>query len=73
MLLWSFGVSLSGILGKMIDIGLIACVLFAVFTFGKCKGYSEGQLNGYFVGYESFYEKAYFHLRDSLDYERLSN
>lgn len=58
-------------LGRIIDVFLIGVVLYACFTFGKCRGYfmgyTDGQINGYMVGYESFYEKAFFNLRDSID------
>ena len=62
-----FGISLLNILGKIIDLLLVLSILYAVFVFGKCRGYSDGQINGYLMGYESFYQKAYFHLVDSLN------
>lgn len=62
-------------MGRFFDVLLIVVVLYACFTFGKCKGYftgyTDGQIAGYMVGYESFYQKAFFHLRDSLDAQKL--
>ena len=45
-------------IGKIIDVALILVVLYAIFTFGKCSGYftgyTDGQIQGYMIGYDSF-------------------
>lgn len=46
-----------GLWGKLLDACLIVALFYAVFVFGKCKGYSEGQIQGYMIGYESFIKK----------------
>ena len=59
-------------MAKIWDLLLILCVLFfVIFKLGAIysgpKNFHDGALRGYMVGYDSFYEKAFFSVKDSLD------
>lgn len=58
--------------GKVVDIALIVCVavvaLYTAHLFGQQKGYTEGQIRGYWLGWDAFYEDRYNSLRDSVDF-----
>jgi len=52
--------------GKTIDILLVLCLGYAIYTFGRFIGDHDGYQLGYMHGYSSFWKDAYDHLRDSL-------
>ena len=56
--------------GKLIDLALIALpwLLSTAHTFGEQKGFTEGQIRGYWMGWDAVYEDMYYALRDSVNY-----
>lgn len=58
--------------GKLIDLALIVCLtvvaLYTAYTFGAQKGFTEGQIRGYWMGWDAVYEDMYYALRDSVNY-----
>lgn len=58
--------------GKLMDVvlvlALVVVALYTANTFGAQKGFTEGQIRGYWMGWDAVYEDMYRALRDSVNY-----
>ena len=58
--------------GRFFDIllvlALVVVALYTAHTFGEQKGFTEGQIRGYWMGWDAVFEDMYYALRDSVNY-----
>lgn len=54
------------ILDYLIDFGLILCLLYMCFQFGKFAGRDDAYMAGFISGYDYYYKGAFEVLQDSL-------